>query len=136
VLRGDDLTLRSLVKPVTWPSNSPLHARCSAPEELRSDQHEAPGEACFCGVWGVPFPGRLEEIGRSALEGWKVGGIIQLWGRIVVGTKGWRGEWARPAALVVSGRRRSVPVDLVQSVAFRYGILMLDEWPVLTPLAA
>ncbi len=81
-------------------------------------------------------PGSLEHVEWPPFEGWKVGGVTKLWGRIVVGTKGWRGEWARPAALVLPKRRRSIPRDLVQAVAHRYGILMLDEWPALTSLAA
>jgi hypothetical protein len=139
VLREDDLTLRSLVKPVIWPPDSPLHAQCKAPDELRTDDHPAPGEACFCGVWALRSPHGLELVDWPALEkGWRVGGITKLWGRVVVGTKGWRAEWARPAALVVPGRRRSIPVDLARSVASRYGIHVLDRWPTtpLTPLAA
>lgn len=135
-LRGDDLTLRSLQQPVIWPPDSPLQARCSAPPELRTDNHQAPGAACFCGVWALHSPGSLKQVQRPELEGWKVGGVTKLWGRVVVGTRGWRGEWARPVALVVPKRRWSIPLDLVQAVADRYGVIVLEEWPSLTPLAA
>ena len=136
VLRGDDLTLRSLVKPVVWPTDGPLHATCTAPLELRADDHEAPSESCYCGFWGLPLPGRLDEVELPQPEGWKVGGVAKLWGRILVGTRGWRAEWARPTALIVPNRRRSIPIDLLQSVAARYGLILLNEWPTLTPLAA
>ena len=133
-LRGDDLTLRSLVKPLIWLPGLPMQARCTAPQAVRGDDHVPPVEDCYCGFWGLSSPGSLEDVTWRSLEGWKVSGVSELWGRVVVGTRGWRAEVARPAALVVSGRRRRAPQKVLDAVSARYGIPVLDRWPKLTPL--
>jgi hypothetical protein len=64
---------------------------CTVVESAGSKPHEAPGEHCTCGIYAVSDL-------NSALSG-DIIGRIALWGKVVPGTHGWRGQYAYPVEL-------------------------------------
>ena len=53
-------------------------------------------------------------------------GQVQLWGKVIPGSRGWRAEFAYPAALFAPACRRArsvwAPRELVERVASIYGV--------------
>jgi hypothetical protein len=138
--------LRSMVQGVAWPADGAMRAECLAPASgppVQSSHDRTPDVLCRCGIWGLAFP---EELRRQADNPWLVYGTVELWGRVVAGTKGWRAEFARPVALLACGPpsavwnawwRRRYPAgpdrdELIGAVARRYDLPILRSWPGLT----
>ena len=134
--------LLAATRDVAWPLGGPLRAACLS--SLDEGHGRVPDPRCGCGVWALADPSDLPpELGYN---GAFVYGIAELWGRVVVGTRGWRGEFARPVALMralppLPGWAnlhpemfgdRTADAALVEEVARRHGIQALDEWPELT----
>jgi hypothetical protein len=59
-------------------------------------KHEVPGEHCMCGFWSVAHPADAFD---PSGELW-VMGVIEMWGRVLEGEKGWRAQFARVAGMV------------------------------------
>lgn len=98
---GDDGALLSLMNSQRWPAGRALRATCTSrgghPRTGCScPQDPAPARTCRCGVYAVM---RLKDVpGRGPNE---VIGRVALWGRVVPGDDGWRGEYAYPQAFYV-----------------------------------
>ncbi len=109
---------------LTWGTADPKPAKPEPPKN-----HQAPHALCSCGIWAMYDPLLLPvpDDRSKAL----VYGIVKLWGRIVCGSDGWRGEYASPAAVVQRSRRRARRSEV--DAAATYGIPLLEEWPKLTP---
>lgn len=116
-------------------------------ERVPEDRHgPTPSMACVCGFWAFADPHDLPDSTRAggvltSLSPFAppstdsartaVVGVVEIWGRVVVGTKGWRGEYARPDAIVQREKRvRRIEAE----VADLYGIPLLSGWPDLSPL--
>jgi hypothetical protein len=84
---------------------------------------------CACGFWALADPADARTAASNAALQVNVFGVVELWGRVAQGTKGWRGQYARPVALVDPD-----PTALVRRVAEIYDIPVLSDWPELTPL--
>ena len=134
-------TLRSLVQGTSWAPGRPLEARCLS--ELGLQHARAPVFECGCGVWGLADPLRLW---GPAGHPTAVLGTVRLWGRVVAGTAGWRAEFALPAALVRPPADTNLRDpwwrvlhpgigslgDVIEAVADRYDLPVLDSWPALS----
>jgi hypothetical protein len=68
--------------------------------------HDAPDEACRCGIYGLnePPPGLEPGYWPRAVRADSVLGRVKLWGRIVQGTEGARAQYAYPSALYVTDK--------------------------------
>lgn len=134
--------LRSPVQATVWPPDRPLAARCVLPSRLprwlRRHHHHLPDMDCRCGVWGLADPKLLAR--RAPYGPRMVHGVVALWRRVVVGTEGWRGEYARPLALSASpvfvpfwpsAPNALKPRD-VEEVAAAYGVPTFEDWPELS----
>lgn len=114
---GGYFWLESMLYPVRWMPRRALDARCHHhrrcyfcnPTEVESfPRHEAPADACECGIYGSRSPETLTPYldstypGRAAVD--RVLGRVRLWGKVVVGERGWRGEHAYPDAIYVPRR--------------------------------
>jgi hypothetical protein len=93
--------LLSLFRPTEWPYERPLRAQCLRHDRwewwLRESAHRVPGESCACGVYAHLEP---EFEPAKGITERRVSGIVLGWGRYVLGTSGWRAEYARISALV------------------------------------
>ena len=97
--------LLSLFHPTTWPHDRPFSAVClrpiTWPERVTPPVHEGvPDESCQCGIYAFRRP-EFESLNGAA--GPKVRGIVFGWGRYILGTLGWRTQFARLVALLESG---------------------------------
>ena len=92
-----------------WRPGQPMVATCG------SRSHAPPGDRCGCGLYAVADPGTLEW-GPSDFE---VLGVVALWGRILEGTRGWRGSQAYPR-FVVTGP--AIAAEQRAALARRYGV--------------
>jgi hypothetical protein len=113
--------LRSLFHPTVWPHDRTLGAVCLRPLVWHGRSgmgHKGvPDALCECGIYAFREP-EFETL-RGA-KGPKARGVIEGWGRYVLGTSGWRCEFARvlavledeenPATSVRLGERYAVPV--------------------------
>jgi hypothetical protein len=112
-------------------------ARCLARSVWRRHRwatrhpHGIPALDCTCGFYGLL---RLSgndgehdggpwhrEPARSG-EGGLVFGVVEAWGRIVLGTIGWRAQFVRPLALFVPSDSRFAGDGRIDRVARRYPI--------------
>jgi hypothetical protein len=96
--------LHSVAYVAEWPVGAPLRARCRLP---RNACRDIPGQRCRCGIYAVNGPVeayRYMRNPRRVISGTFSGvpivlGEVALWGRIVVGELGWRGEFGYPRRL-------------------------------------
>jgi hypothetical protein len=102
--RTKSWSLHSVAYTVEWPAGAPLHAECRLP---RNACRDIPGPRCHCGIYAVQGPVeayRYMRNPRRVISGSFAGvpivlGEVALWGRIVVGQLGWRGEFGYPRRL-------------------------------------
>lgn len=78
---------------VVWAADRPLHAACLG------GGHPAPAVACSCGISGARDLDSLRNHGLCVAPGPLVVGEVDLWGRIVPESYGYRGEYGRPASI-------------------------------------
>ena len=103
---SDSLLLHSVAYTAEWPAGVPLHAHCRLP---RNACRETPGTGCRCGIYALHQPVdayRYIRNPRRVISGTFSGvpivlGEVALWGRVVVGVLGWRGEYGYPRRLFV-----------------------------------
>ena len=88
--------LRSVAqKHVEWPVDRPLHAVCL------SGGHLAPAAVCSCGISGARDLDALRQHGLCVYPGGLVVGEVDLWGRVVPDSYGFRAEYARVASVAL-----------------------------------
>ncbi|HEU5032720.1 MAG TPA: hypothetical protein VFV01_47910 [Spirillospora sp.] len=75
---------------------------------VNSTPHRAPLQDCGCGFWAYSEARSRWSTGASHLVAY---GIVQGWGRMVVGPRGFRSEYARVVALALDDR----PPEVVAS---------------------
>jgi hypothetical protein len=122
----------------------PQRARCLATRRLfgwREDRHAAhaaPHVRCSCGFYGLhrypvtsPGPARFVwDVDTSySGSGGMVLGVAEASGRVLVGTRGWRAEYARPSALYVAPW--AFPSADVDAVRDRYDVAVYREFDAL-----
>jgi len=78
---------------VEWRPGSPLNAVCIG------GGHPAPSVGCWCGVSGARDLDALKQHGLCVLPGPLVVGEVDLWGRILEESYGYRAEHALPATI-------------------------------------
>lgn len=110
---------------VEWTPGTPMVAQCVA--EIFRGEHEAPDERCSCGIYGATNMLQLP-VGHSFIYG-----KAKVWGKIVPGEKGVRGQYAYPSEFHLPRRssgRRSVYLPILE----RYGVAVVEHdtaatWP-------
>ena len=117
--------LFSLFHPTTWPHDKPFSAICLRPVTWPAGPsrpiHEAvPDEACQCGIYAFRRP-EFESLNGAA--GPKVRGIVLGWGRYVLGTLGWRAQFARLVALLAHEEEP----EIVGELAERYDVTVVPH---------
>jgi hypothetical protein len=118
--------LRSLYRPAVWPRDEAMRASCMKNLGLwvggRNGDHRAPSEECQCGLYAYRST-EFEPCAQSAPHRY-VSGIVLGWGRYVLGTHGWRAEYARPVAILASPGVE----EWVEFAATLYDLDVLDSW--------
>ncbi len=138
---GGYLWLESVLYRSRWSPRRPHEARCvqhrrcyfcNSKEVEAYPTHAAPDPECDCGIYAARSPESLARYldstypGRGIVE--RVLGRVRLWGRVVAGEHGWRGQCAYPDALFVPTRttagQRMQPTDVAAALR-DYGVPVL-----------
>jgi len=117
--------LLSLFHPTTWPHDQPLSAVClrpaTSPDRSAHPIHDGvPDESCQCGIYAFRRP-EFESL--NGATGRKVRGIVYGWGRYVLGTLGWRTQFASLVALLEPDEAQGLVADL----ADRYEVQVIPH---------
>lgn len=110
-MREGRVVLMSLFAGTVWEPGVPLAATCTRghrprwrPWRIEPNDHGPPDLDCRCGIYGVSSVAAA----RAYLESpallcrdERVIGRVALWGSVVEGQRGWRGELAYPIELFV-----------------------------------
>ncbi|HWE82358.1 MAG TPA: hypothetical protein VG265_11960 [Gaiellaceae bacterium] len=105
-----------------WHPRERLRARCevgvrSHHYESTADFHESPEPGCMCGVWATR---ELRDLRREFDGiGFECFGRVGLWGRVLEYQKGYRGQYAYPAQIVISP---AVSPNWARSLESEYGV--------------
>lgn len=127
--------LSSIHYPELWPAGRELVADChrgrfvSAAPGTDHSRHAAPGRRCLCGVYGardldharqyfIACHSTYETVPAAPHYSHRVVGQVQLWGRVVECSQGYRAERAYPARLWVPTHRPDRRPFDVEAVAF------------------
>jgi hypothetical protein len=109
-----ELRLLSVLHETVWPPHRELLAECLGRHMLgrlwRRPRHEAPSEACACGIYATSLDrlrSYLQE--RSDRRIGSVFGRVRLWGTVVECEQGWRASRAYPAEILVPALPHSSP---------------------------
>jgi hypothetical protein len=139
VADGGYLWLESMLYPTRWSPRRAVEARCIPhrrcyfcnPKEAEGfPTHRAPDADCECGIYAARSPETLAPYldstypGRTAVG--SVLGQVRLWGTVVEGDRGWRGEYAYPDLLYASN-------GLTEHSLRDYGVPVLALPAVTTP---
>jgi hypothetical protein len=117
--------LLSLFHPTTWPHDKPFSAVClrpvTWPDRSAPPIHAGvPDESCQCGIYAFRRP-EFESLNGAA--GPKVRGIVLGWGRYVLGTLGWRAQFACLVALLAPDEDQ----ERIDVLAERYEVQVIPR---------
>lgn len=107
--------------------------------------HEAPDEDCACGFWGFgfqhdPVSMLADKVTNHSIY-FALWGLIEMWGRVIVGQDGYRSQFARPIALIDKpppimigrlgwGTRKHFDGPKIKSLAHTYKIPVLSSFQI------
>jgi hypothetical protein len=117
--------LLSLFHPATWPHDGPISAICMRPvtwpyPPVQPMHGTVPDESCQCGIYAFRRP-VFESL--NGASGPKVRGVVLGWGRYILGSLGWRAQFARLIALLQHEENPAIVDDL----ADRYDVTVLQD---------
>jgi len=135
IVRGGKLL--SCYREIEWPIGGPLVSECLNPTFATLNQHplgrhSSPDISCTCGVYALNEYPDIWEVRegerRDTLKPWPyeaITGMVKSWGRIIIGDRGFRAQYAEPIALVAKPQRGWWP-KIIKDLAEAYGIEILD----------
>jgi hypothetical protein len=117
-----------------WPVGDPLVAHCGRGGDLASPDHgPIPAKRCSCGIYATTSVSVINQYlgteiinGTIAIRG-PVLGLVELGGRIIPATQGYRARGARIAAILLIDTAFTLPHSQLKQIAERY------EVPALVP---
>lgn len=139
---SDDV-LTSCYRKVEWQVGEPMQSECIRPTFREGSSsgsvfpsppkhYWSPHLECTCGIYALHDYPKLwdtyEGKRRATVKPWPyeaVTGVVQGWGRIIVGDKGFRAQYAKPVALVSRPRSNKWPA-VIERLAERYGLEIVD----------
>lgn len=81
-----------------WPPLIAEPAMC----RREGSNHRAPASGGKCGYYGLRSDSFVDMAARRASAPYAVLGKVYLWGKVIVASKGWRAQFAYPAALYLA----------------------------------
>jgi hypothetical protein len=133
--RYKDSRLWSCYRDIEWPTNSHVTSSCIHPTNyvvgeygLRPKTHKygAPQKNCTCGIYALSeWPeGNIKKVRPWPSDA--VTGVILGWGHVVMGSKGFRAQYAKPIALI-SRPRSTKLTGIIEEMLYVYGLDLLDQ---------
>jgi hypothetical protein len=126
---ADNWIAKALAAPAgNWPQDRPLAAACVRPPKKGDDDHgPVPAEECTCGIYATTD---LDVI-NGYLKPWApILGVVELGGRLIPATQGYRAAYARVAAILLVDESLTEPHALLRQLAAAYRV------PALVPHSA
>lgn len=104
-----NMLLSSVYYPSVWQPGRAARAVCRIHRGLDGEpRHDAPDPECRCGIYAAGRQEHVEEIicrlasaTGGALVRSVVYGRVRLWGHVIEHDRGWRGENAYPAEIII-----------------------------------
>ncbi len=135
---GGQPVLQSLYTSTLWPPDAPLRAACEKPWSLTAwikktllrsgdDVHTTPSLCCGCGIYALTHLDGSERRELFVEGGIHVCGLVLLWGRVIQHTHGYRAEYARPIKLLAVRQLDHEKRYLLDAVAQRYRVSVVDR---------
>lgn len=126
-VKGD--RLYSLRHEQLWEPNEPFEAFC------QNEGHEPPEPGCSCGVYAALTFARLFEMGYTKTSGLfgspygevTIAGQINIWGGVIPGRIGWRGQFAYPRRLYVPYTRWRLARPLAEAYGVPFKLYNLER---------
>lgn len=72
-----------------------------------SEEHFVPKKSCSCGFYGYYTPDRIDQVGGNGTE-WTAVAVVEAYGNIILGTKGFRSEKMKALAVVLPPELRQI----------------------------
>ncbi len=124
-----DRRLRSPMFGIPWVPRRAVSASClarspilHAPEKALIRPHSVPSAECTCGIYASRnlsdlVSNQLPTSLRVSLRNqqnppWLIAGKVELWGRVLCGERGYRAEYAKPAAFLIPETKLDLAVLL------------------------
>ena len=94
-------------------------------EAVCSQDHIAPGPNCHCGLHAARTLAQLVDMSyhKYGNDHFTVVGEISLWGRLIEGTQGWRGQYGYPRRLFVPFEAWTTVTEPLQA----YGVAIIPR---------
>jgi hypothetical protein len=91
-----DGLLESLSQDHVWTPREATVATCGK-------RHPVPHEKCMCGLYAARTLDHLAGMGYNGYgaDHFAIVGEVAMWGKVIVGTQGWRAQYAYPKRLLV-----------------------------------
>lgn len=107
---------------IIWPFENKLSAIClnDDPWLMSGIKHSAPLQDCDCGIYALKKSPTHDEL--IPWEDKSVVGLVYLWGKVLEGTKGYRAQYSKPAALLKDDRN-----TLITTLAESYSIPVIED---------
>jgi len=110
-----------------WPHDRPLAATCAAPparkkkgdDDGEPDHGPVPGKECSCGIYATTD---LEVINGYLSRTAPVLGVVELGGRVIPATQGYRAAYARLAVILLVDEALTEPHSVLRDLADAYRI--------------
>lgn len=132
----NQLRLTSVYKSSLWPINRKMVASCIEPfpnwimsddglwslnQSTAHDIHNVPDDDCSCGIYAVKSAEYADNL--TAWPDSTYTGLVFIWGKVLEGERGFRGQFARPAALL----REKKKSTMIRNLAQIYGIPVVND---------
>ena len=109
-----------------WPRRQVLTATCPLPQKERHDD-PVPGQECTCGIYATTDLDVIDSyLSRTA----PVLGVVELGGRVIPATQGYRAAFARVAVILLIDEAITEPHAVLRKLAAAYSI------PAVVPISA
>ena len=109
---------------IIWPKQSKLSALCLSEDPWLNSgiKHDAPITDCDCGIYALKKAPDEHEL--IPWEDNSIIGLAFIWGKVIEGTKGYRAQFSKPAALLDDNKKetkllaRGYKIPLVNNLNF------------------
>lgn len=107
---------------IIWPPKTKLSALCLSDDPWMSSgiKHDAPISDCDCGIYALKKAPDEHEL--IPWEDNSIIGLVFMWGKVIEGTKGYRAQYSKPAALLNDKK-----FDKIWKLAESYEIPVVED---------